>query len=139
MSSDPALRAGDADRDRTIASLREAYAEGRLSNEEFQQRLDRAQQSRTFGELAALVTDLPGTLPVPAPAPPGEIAVPDARSHGLRNGWMSWLGVSLMANVVWLGTLLTDHGDPPYYWPIWVMGPWGAAMVIRTITQRDAD
>ena len=95
MSSAPALRAGDADRDRTIARLREAYAEGRLTNEEFQQRLDRAQQSRTFGELAALVADLPETLPaavaVPAPRHRGRSRSPtplrmDSATAG-SSGW----------------------------------------------------
>ena len=30
-----------------------------------------------------------------------------------------------------------DGGSPPYYWPIWVMGPWGAAMLIGTLTRRN--
>jgi hypothetical protein len=147
MSQDPELRAGDVDRDRTITRLREAYAEGRLSNDEFRQRMDLAQQSRTFGDLDALVTDLPAVATDPAsvnaaapvPAWTGAVAVPEHEAHGLRNGWMSWVGVSLMVNVIWLATLVTGGDGTPYYWPIWVMGPWGAAMIFRTITSRGGD
>ncbi len=147
MTEDPALRAGDTDRDRTITRLREAYAEGRLSNDEFDQRMARAQESRTFGELAELVTDLPApstsltsvSAPVPSAPQGDQVAVPEQSSHGVRNGWLSWLGVSLMVNVIWLGSLIGGDGDAPYYWPIWVMGPWGVAMVIGTIKERYGD
>ena len=55
----------------------------------------------------------------------------------MRKGWAAWAGVSIMVNVIWLGTWLTGSGDgPPSYWPIWVMGPWGAAMVIGTLSSR---
>ena len=52
--SSPDIRAGDADRDHVIARLREAFAEGRLTDDEFRDRMERAQQARTFGELTVL-------------------------------------------------------------------------------------
>ena len=57
--SSPALRASDADRDRTIAELREHVAAGRLTLEEFSERVDRATSARTLAELEALGRDLP--------------------------------------------------------------------------------
>jgi len=128
------LRAGDEDRDRTSAVLREAYAQGRLSNEEFQSRVEQAQQARTFGELAALTADLPAAA-TPTPVVPHEGTSADAarRRGGLRAAWGAWLGVSVLVNVIWLGTWITGGGDAPSYWPIWVMGPWGAAMLIATL------
>ena len=138
MAMDPDLRAGDEDRDRTITLIREAYAEGRLDNDEFTTRMTAAQQSRTYGELAALVRDLPVEPPTPvmAPAPASTVAVPQAEDeHNLRKGWAAWAGVSVLVNVIWLGTWITE-GSPTYYWPIWVMGPWGAAMLIGTLTRR---
>ena len=42
MASDPRIRASDADRDRTAALLREHHAAGRLTAEEFNERLDKA-------------------------------------------------------------------------------------------------
>lgn len=138
------MRAGDEDRDRTVTLMREAYAEGRLTNDEFQQRMAQAQQSKTFGELAALVSDLPVrpptpasvAVPTPTPSPASSVAVPEPDEHGLRNGWLSWLGVSVLVNVIWAATWISNPSDPPYYWPIWVMGPWGAAMVIGTINRQ---
>jgi hypothetical protein len=56
---DPDLRAADADRERVAERLRGAHAEGRLDMTEFQQRLERCYESKTFGELRELVRDLP--------------------------------------------------------------------------------
>jgi hypothetical protein len=42
MPSDPKIRASDADRDRTAALLREHLAAGRLTAEEYHERLDLA-------------------------------------------------------------------------------------------------
>lgn len=68
------LRASDTDRERYVAVLREAYAEGRLQREEYEERMDAAYRARTYDDLSGLVTDLPvghGTLPaVPRHAGP---------------------------------------------------------------------
>jgi hypothetical protein len=60
MPSDPKIRASDADRDRTAALLREHLAAGRLTAEEFHERLDLAYGARTLGQLDELLADLPG-------------------------------------------------------------------------------
>ena len=60
MASDPRIRASDADRDRTAALLREHHAAGRLTADEFQERLDKAYAAKTLGELDELLVDLPG-------------------------------------------------------------------------------
>jgi hypothetical protein len=59
MPSDPKLRASDADRERTAALLREHLAAGRLTAEEFQERLDAAYAAKTLGQLDELLADLP--------------------------------------------------------------------------------
>jgi hypothetical protein len=53
------IRASDADRDRVAAALQEHYAAGRLSAEEFDQRVDAAMAARTLDELDRLLADLP--------------------------------------------------------------------------------
>jgi hypothetical protein len=53
------VRAGDADRDRTIALLRDATVAGRLTLDEFAGRVERAELARTQGELEPLTEDLP--------------------------------------------------------------------------------
>ncbi len=59
MSETPALRASDADREQAIALLRDHAAEGRLTLEEFTERMSAAHLARTNDELEQLVRDLP--------------------------------------------------------------------------------
>ena len=59
VPADPRIRASDADRDRTAALLREHHAAGRLTAEEFADRMDKALEAKTMGELDELLADLP--------------------------------------------------------------------------------
>jgi Domain of unknown function (DUF1707)/Cell wall-active antibiotics response 4TMS YvqF len=52
------LRASDSDRERVVAMLGEALADGRLSHEEYSERMAQALSARTLGDLATLTTDL---------------------------------------------------------------------------------
>lgn len=54
------LRASDADREQVAERLRHATAEGRLMPEELEDRLEAVFAARTYGELDAIVADLPG-------------------------------------------------------------------------------
>jgi hypothetical protein len=84
MNSSPAvpgrgnnLRASDSDRDHAAEILREAAAEGRLTMEELDERLDAVYAAKTYAELEPITHDLPhpGTpsSPVPSPAPAGAV------------------------------------------------------------------
>jgi hypothetical protein len=53
------VRASHEDRDRFVEVLRVAAGDGRLTAEELDERLEIALTARTYGELAALTTDLP--------------------------------------------------------------------------------
>jgi hypothetical protein len=99
------LRIGDADREAAAASLRENYAQGRLSLEEFNQRLDAAFGATTQGQLDQVTGDLPSARTPAAPLPggpagysapqqfPGQPPLPAQSQYGLqpgqpgRNGW----------------------------------------------------
>ena len=59
MPGDPRIRASDADRDRATALLREHHAAGRLTAEEFDERMDAALSAKTLGEIDELLADLP--------------------------------------------------------------------------------
>jgi len=59
MARRSALRASDEDRDRVADRLRHAAGEGRLLTEELEERLGAVFSSRTYGELDAVVFDLP--------------------------------------------------------------------------------
>ncbi|MEU6740352.1 DUF1707 SHOCT-like domain-containing protein [Streptosporangium sandarakinum] len=60
MTSHDDLRIGDAERDAAVSALREHYARGRLTLEEFGERVDLVLAARTGGELARVGADLPG-------------------------------------------------------------------------------
>ena len=56
---DPSQRASDAERDKVVADLRQHLVDGRLTLEEFTDRVGTTLAARTHGELAVVVTDLP--------------------------------------------------------------------------------
>jgi Domain of unknown function (DUF1707) len=60
MTRRATLRASDADREQFAERLRHATAEGRLVADELEERLEAVFGARTYGELDALVADLPG-------------------------------------------------------------------------------
>jgi hypothetical protein len=55
------MRVGDAEREAAAAELREHFASGRLTQDELNERLDRAFAAKTRGDLHALMTDLPSS------------------------------------------------------------------------------
>ena len=59
---DPDMRAGDADRERLVEQLREHHAAGRLTLDEFDERMQKAYAAKTYGELRTLTRDLPVDL-----------------------------------------------------------------------------
>jgi hypothetical protein len=78
------LRASDSDRDQVAEVLSSAFAEGRLSREEYDERVDALLLAKTFDDLVGLTRDLvvvaapaPATQPagyaVDASAPSGEV------------------------------------------------------------------
>lgn len=61
----PMMRASDADRERAADVLKAGYAEGRLSKEEYDQRLTRVHSAATYAEIQPLIVDLPqGPVPI---------------------------------------------------------------------------
>jgi Domain of unknown function (DUF1707) len=150
MAGDPRIRASDDDRERTVALLREHHAAGRLTVEEFNERMDKAYAAKTLGDLDELMTDLPAIdlyrLPDASLPPHYRRQIPGAGSFqaatgaaGLTMGhgrfspvwaaaWGSWLSVTLLCFVIWA---LSGGG---YLWPLWLAGPWGAIMVGRWIS-----
>ncbi|HXW46349.1 MAG TPA: DUF1707 domain-containing protein [Streptosporangiaceae bacterium] len=84
MATGDNLRVGDAERESVAAELREHYAQGRLTLEDFERRFDAAMAAKTRGDLDQLVRDLPHTKPpgTPLPAP----ASGNWRQHGRGHG-----------------------------------------------------
>jgi hypothetical protein len=116
------MRASDADRERVVRLLRDAHAEGRLTAEEFDQRMDQAYAARTYADLDGLTTDLP---PPARPGPPVPAGMhPAARARQAFFGHLAgYLSVSLLLVGIWA---LSGRG---YFWPAWAMLGWGFAIV----------
>ncbi|WP_405144551.1 DUF1707 domain-containing protein [Sphaerisporangium sp. NBC_01403] len=131
MAATPDMRASDGDRDRVAAALREHCAEGRLTMEEFNERLELVYAGRTFGDLQKLTADLPDidlrARPAAAQSPAKR---PDHKGDdkGIRAAWTAWASAVAVTSVIWA---LTDFGG--YFWPMWVAGPWGAILLVSTI------
>ena len=64
------VRASDAEREATVARLRDAAGEGRLSLDELAERVEAADGARTRADLASLVSDLAAESTPAAPAVP---------------------------------------------------------------------
>ncbi|HEX7292456.1 MAG TPA: DUF1707 domain-containing protein [Conexibacter sp.] len=113
----PALRASDAERERTATLLRDHAAAGRLTPEELDQRLDAAYGARTVGELDALAHDLPATAEQTPRAPARARALdrPGARERTLHAIGLVVL-INLACNAIWLAT-----GADGSWWPKWVL------------------
>ena len=58
------VRASDSERERTVASLRRAYAAGRLKLDDLERRIERAYRATWRSELRGLTRDLPFELPI---------------------------------------------------------------------------
>lgn len=63
----PGLRASDEDRQRTVAELERHTAAGRLSLDEFSERVGRVYSAATHGDLVRITHDLPAA-PARTPA-----------------------------------------------------------------------
>jgi hypothetical protein len=108
------LRAADADRERTAETLRVATAEGRLSTEELEERLEAALAARTLAALEPLVADLPKAEPVR----PERRALTHPRHRG-GSQRAAFLATAALLVAIWA---LTGAG---YFWPIWPILGWG--------------
>ncbi len=76
----PAIRASDQERDAVVQRVQQAFAEGRLDDVEFDERMRTALTARTHADLDVLLADLPAaSAPAQAPAAggrgPGRFAI----------------------------------------------------------------
>jgi hypothetical protein len=110
VPGDPRIRAADADRDRATALLREHHAAGRLTAEEFHERMDKAMDARTLGELDDLMADLPAidlyqlpdaSLRRPSAYPAQSLMPRDGRDAAGRDAAGGELSAGATAVVAW--------------------------------------
>jgi len=121
----PDLRASDSEREAVVTRLREHAAAGRLDVTELEERIGAAYAAKTRGELVWLLEDLPA-LGTPLPRKRPEPA------QGQRDDVRVFAGVMLLLCAIWL---VTGAG---YFWPVWVMIWWGAALLMKMATRTSA-
>jgi hypothetical protein len=90
------LRASHVDRDQTISALKAAFAQGRLTKDEFDIRVGQALASRTHAELAAVTADIPvGPMASQPARTPGRPAL------GVKSGAYVTGSAAVLAAVLW--------------------------------------
>ena len=113
--SEVELRASDRDRERVVEELRMHAAEGRLTVEELEERVQRALDARTADELAALTRDLPDPVrPTTRTRRRRSAARPEVRTY---------LAVMALLVTVWA---LAGGG---HFWPLWPAVGWGVFLL----------
>jgi hypothetical protein len=112
------LRVSDADRDHAAGELSEHFQAGRLTQDEFDERVGKAISARTRGDLAELLADLPATRPADG--------LPAARSGPPVRSGLSWTGpliamVAVIAALTAVSAAAAGHGywGPP--WPLFLI------------------
>ena len=128
----PTLRPSTTDRDYADTTLRMAHAEGRLTDAELAERVERADAAWSLRELSEIIADVSvsptagqlvgpnlTTLPITAMPPTVNRLDPARRSAQLVLGrsLLGWLALAVLFNVIWL----FSSGIGSYYWPIWPM------------------
>jgi Domain of unknown function (DUF1707) len=143
-----AFRASHADRQLVADRLREALDEGRLTLNEYDDRVKDAYAAATYADLNALLRDIPTqsgvlemrppsgrpiptTSPAPAPRAPRPPAPRRRIPLALSILWTIWAAAVAINVAVWLIVMVTT-GHFIYPWPIWVAGPSGAALLTVT-------
>jgi hypothetical protein len=115
------LRAGHADREQVLETLKDAFVQGRLTRDELAARAGQALAARTYADLAALTADIP-----PEPAEPAEPAAGPARPPAparrrplARAAAQSGICLVVAAAAVRVGALFDPDGPGPNPYHSW--------------------
>ena len=111
------MRASHEDRDRIVELLRTSAGDGRLSIEELDERVEAALTARTYGELEALVVDLPAGpgAAVPAARPKELVRIDCGSSTAKRDG--DWTVPQRLEVRIRSGSVTLDFTQAQVTWP----------------------
>ena len=126
------MRASDRDRAVVETVLADAFAEGRLTRDEYDERTGTALASRTLGELVPLIRDLPlGPTPRSASGDLRDQAVRKWEADR-REALLGLIGLSALLWTIWAATM---WGGFP--WPLFPMGFALMNLVRIVVNKRD--
>ncbi|WP_040780695.1 DUF1707 SHOCT-like domain-containing protein [Nocardia pneumoniae] len=129
MDISTAIRASNAERETVVRLLGRHMADGRIDAAEYDQRVAQVYATTSRDDLRLVLSDLPEFAKDAA-----EPATPRPRIpiwQRIEGG--TWLGVSVLVLVIWAAISL-GVGAFTYFWPMWVIGPWGAVLAFRVLT-----
>jgi uncharacterized protein DUF1707 len=134
------LRASDADRDVIHRVLADAFADGRLDRDEYDERSASVLAARTLGELPPLVSDLVPDRPLlPARVPLAAASSAElqrrAEDHWRDERRRAFFGFVGSALVTWAIYLATAMGDWYFPWPL-IVNALALLNLFRTATSR---
>jgi len=126
------MRAADSDRQAVADRLKTALDEGRLDLSEYDERLQKTYSAKTYGDLAGLLDDLPGTAPLeqsqvqpyqaPAASPVAPAQQAESRTHRAATWVGPYGGVIAVCVAIWAITSISSH-HLNYFWPVWMLIP----------------
>ncbi|MFE6858923.1 DUF1707 domain-containing protein [Nocardia sp. NPDC057668] len=125
-------RASDAERAEVAELLGRHMSQGRLDPAEYNERLGLVYGTATREDLRLVLSDLPA---LSAPPRPGAKVTGLPIWQRIEGG--AWLGVSVLVLLIW-AAISIGTGEPAYFWPVWVIGPWGAVLIFRVLTGWEA-
>jgi uncharacterized protein DUF1707 len=132
------MRIGDAERDAAAADLGEHFTAGRLTLDELHERLESVFAAKTFGQLARIMSDLPGPGRLPGlarlsrlPATPGMPAQPWMPATATGSRWAGEWNPGMRGSA--LGS--TRAGFQPGFQPSFTGRP-GASYRTREVRYR---
>jgi uncharacterized protein DUF1707 len=121
------LRAADRDRDLVVGAISEAYADGRLTREEMDDRLSQVQSTRLLGDLLPIVTDLMPTREVASRSALARAGDEEIERLALvryrerrRQALAGMLVPSLICLTIWVWSMV-NTGNLIFPWPIFVI------------------
>lgn len=136
--ADPYARVGDVERDATVTLLGDAAAEGYLTPDELDTRLETALTARTEADLQALRADLPLDWLALRHRRAAAYALRRSAGAALRPRVFAYLAVMAVLVSIWLGVGAVTGAWYP--WPIWPALGWGISVAgqVRSAWARPA-
>lgn len=137
MTEPDRIRLSDNERERYAQQLRTAFAEGRITDAELEERLQAVYQARFESDIELVTSDLPAPIePIPVGRPPTESNSIDVGR--IARTAVQWYFPALICTAIWA---ITSFGG--YFWPVWVFFgltiPFLSSLVFDGDPDPDAD
>ena len=121
---DARVRVSDAERDAVVTTLRGHFETGRLTFDEFSDRVDEAYTARTTADLDRALRELPRQ--------PAAVGTAPASRGGVHHRKIrAALSALALPNGICIGVWAASGGG--YFWPVWVLMPTGAICLSRVL------